>query len=72
MLVRPCSFAGCLPRILGGLHFPVLVIRQGVVVLVPWRAGAEAEGEEEEGHLDAYCTNITAVQKLAKCGSCCR
>ena len=28
--------AGRFTCILGGLHFPVLVIWQGVVVLVPW------------------------------------
>ena len=40
--------AGRVARILGGLHH--LVIWQGVVVLVPWRAGAEEQGDEEQRH----------------------
>lgn len=46
----PSSFAGGLPRILGGLHFPVLVIWEHIVLRALRRAGAEQEGEEEEGH----------------------
>jgi hypothetical protein len=50
----PCRFwlgddrIGGTACVLGGLHH--LVSRQGVVVRVLRRAGAEAEGEEEEGH----------------------
>ena len=43
-------WAGGFPRILGGLHFPVLVIGEHIVLRVLRRAGAEQEGEEEEGH----------------------
>ena len=53
-LIRKALFkAGRFARILGGLHFPVLVIWQGVVVRVLWRARAEQEGEEEEGHFSS-------------------
>ena len=51
-LIRKVLFkAGRFACILGGLHH--LVIWQGVVVRVLRRAGAEAEGEEEEGHFHA-------------------
>lgn len=46
--------AGCLACVLGGLHH--LVVRQGVVVRVLRRAGAEQEGDEEEGHFSRLHT----------------
>jgi len=33
---------------MGGSH--IAVVRQSCVLNWPWRAGAEQEGEEEEGH----------------------
>ncbi len=48
------SFARCLACVLCGLHH--FVVRQGVVVRVPWRAGAEQEGEKEEGHFSTQPT----------------
>ena len=47
-LGRPCSFARCLSRVLGGLHH--LVIWKPRVIYWLGRAGAEQEGEDEEGH----------------------
>jgi len=49
MLARLCSFAGSSARVLGGLHH--IVVRQPRVLGWSWRAGAEQEGEEEEGHI---------------------
>jgi len=53
----PCRFwfgrakSGGTPCLFGGSH--VAIIWQSVhvtLVMLPWRTGAEAEGEEEEGH----------------------
>ena len=63
--VRPASSAvPCRCNLVIGLH------HAGHVALENMKLG---RGRGGAGALDAYCTNITAVQKLAKCGcSCCK
>ena len=47
--------------VLGGTH---VAITHGVIVRVPWRAGAEAEGEEEEWHITLRVIHQAAVMVM--------
>ena len=51
-LGRRYSFAWCFPRILGGSH--IGIPWQGIIIFLPWRAGAEEQGDEDEGHFSIF------------------
>ena len=56
----PCDFwfggarSGGTACVLGGSHVAIIWQSVHVTLVMLWRAGAEAKGEEEEGHFSRY------------------